>query len=192
MRRVERHFLQAKTRNGKSNMNTNPSEMLQDNVSRSSLALSKPKISRKKFDETDRQAVIDMLSRHFGVRLQPVGRRRKWLRDDAGRKFWVLGGYEDWHGIPEEMMDAEVISPSRGYIVIAIRHCSTIEVFIGPLTSLVAARAHLSRASQTTGDYQFKVEKKVEKHGTRLLIKQVPNAALSELTTFSFNETEKN
>lgn len=137
-------------------MNTNPLEMLQDNVSRSSLALSKSRISRTKFDETDRQAVIDMLSGHFGVRLQPVGRRTKWLRDDTGRKYWVLGGYEEWHGIPEEMMDEEVSSPSKGYIVITIRHPSTIEIFIGLLTLLVAARAHLNRASQTTGDYQFK------------------------------------
>jgi hypothetical protein len=144
-------------------------------------------MTQMKFDETDRRAVIDALSRHFGVRIEPVGRRRKWLRDNAARSYWVLGGYGEWHGIPEEMMDAEVSRPSGGFFVIAMRHRSTMEIFISPLVPLVAARAKLNRASQTTGDYQFTFKKR----GTHLIIDQIPNATLSELTGFSFDKTEK-
>jgi hypothetical protein len=142
---------------------------------------------RTKFDETDRRAVIDALTRCHDVRLTPVGRRRKWLRDNAGRSYWVLGGYEEWHGIPEEMMDAEVSSPSGGFIVIAMRQKSAMEIFIGPVAPLVSARASLRRASKTTGDYQFTFKKR----GAHLVIEQAPNVNLTELTAFSFDESEK-
>ena len=81
-------------------------------------------MAHAKFDETDRRAVIDELGRHLGVQINRVGRRRKWLRDRSGRNYWVLGGYADWHGIPEEMMDAEVADPSNGFVVIAMRRQS--------------------------------------------------------------------
>ena len=92
-----------------------------------------------KFDETDRSAVIDELGRRLGVQINRVGHRRKWLRDHSGRNYCVLGGYADWHGIPEEMMDAEVADPSDGFVVIAMRRQSDMEIFLGPLAPLVAA-----------------------------------------------------
>ena len=144
-------------------------------------------MAQSKFDETDRRAVIDALSHHFGVRLARVGRRRKWLRDDAGHSYWILGGYGEWHGLPEDMMDAEVSSPSDGFIVIAMRQRSVMEIFIGPLAPLVAARPKLYRASKTTGDYQFTFKKR----GACLIINQVPSASLSDLTGLSFDDTEK-
>lgn len=140
-----------------------------------------------KFDETDRRAVIDALTRYLDLHLESVGRRRKWLRDNAGRSYWVLGGYGEWHGIPKEMMDAEISSPSDGFIVIAMRHQFALKIFIGPLAPLVSARASLHRASQTTGDYQFTLKKR----GAHLIVEQAPEVRLSEFTTFSFDETEK-
>lgn len=144
-------------------------------------------MTQTKFDETDRQAVVDALARCLDIRLTPVSGRRKWLRDDAGSSFWVLGGYGQWHGIPEKMMDAEVSSPSGGFIVIAMRRKSTMEIFIGPVAPLVSARARLRRASKTTGDYQFTLKKR----GGHLVVEQAPNVNLTELTRFSFDESEK-
>ena len=85
-----------------------------------------------KFEETGRSAVIDELGRRLGVQIDRVGHRRKWLRDHSGRNYWVLGGYADWHGIPEKMMDAEVADPSDGFVVIAMRRQFDMEIFLIP------------------------------------------------------------
>lgn len=140
-----------------------------------------------KFDETDRRAVIDELRRRLGTKIKAVGRRRKWLRDEQERNYWVLGGYGEWHGIPEEMMDAEIAAPSGGSIVIATRHQSTIKLFIGPLAPLVEARDTLYRASHTTGDYQFTCKER----GGHLEIEQARHVRLSELATIPFDRHEK-
>ena len=143
-------------------------------------------MAHAKLDETDRRAVIDELGRHLGVQINRVGRRRKWLRDRSGRNYWVLGGYADWHGIPEEMMDAEVADPSGGFVVIAMRRKSDMEIFLGPLAPLVAARRKLSRANQSTGDYQFTFRRR----GSHLLLDKDVSVTLSSLASFSFDETE--
>ena len=65
-------------------------------------------MAERKFDETDRSAVVRNVERTLGVTLSRVGRRRKWYSDEAGKSFWIIGGYGEWHGVTEEMMDAEV------------------------------------------------------------------------------------
>lgn len=140
-----------------------------------------------RFDEIDRRAVIDSLSRQLGVRLTVVGRRRKWLKDEFQRHYWVIGGYGEWHGIPAEMMDAEVASPSGGILAIAMRLRQAIQIYVSPLAPFVDARSALNRARKTTGDYQFTYTKR----GIHLVIDQAPSIALSDLTGFSFDDTAK-
>jgi len=52
-----------------------------------------------KFDEYDRKKVIAELEKTFQVKLSPIGRRRKYLRDTTGRRYCVLGGVRRlaWH-----------------------------------------------------------------------------------------------
>lgn len=140
-----------------------------------------------KFDETDRRAVTDALCKQLGVVLTPVGHRHKWLKDEAQRSYWVIGGYEDWHGIPNEMMDAEAASSTAGILVIAIRHSQSIQIYVGPLSPLVEARNVLKRARKTSGDYQFTYTKR----GRCLVIDQAPHVVLSGLSGFTFDDEEK-
>ena len=64
-------------------------------------------MKKVKFDEVDRDCVIDALQKRYGVQLDRVPPYRKWLRDESGKNWWVLGGVDDWHGIPKEMMEGE-------------------------------------------------------------------------------------
>lgn len=144
-------------------------------------------MSSDKFDETDRRAVVSALEKQLNVRLKRVGNRRKWFRDEAGRNYWVLGGYGEWHGIPEEMMQDEVGASTSGLLVIATRQRAAIEIFIGSLSPLVQGRASLYRARETTNDYQFTLKKR----GNRLAIDQIPAAGLDDLVGFSFTEPDK-
>ena len=143
-----------------------------------------------RFDNFDRNIVIGEIQEHYGVRLQKVGRRPKWLNDESGRSWWVLGGRDGWHGIPEEMMEDATQAQVEGMLVIATKNLTSIEAFAGPLGGLVSARDKLSRASQTTGDYQFTV--KVS--GAHMRCEQDPNVVLVRFATIpcSAEDRERN
>ena len=144
-------------------------------------------MSAKKFDNIDRKRVIRVAEEHFGVKLSKVGRRPKWLHDEAGRNYWVLGGYGDWHGIPEEMMDAEINAPLEGVLVVAVRRKASMEVFAGSVGELIEGKDKLYRAKKTTGDYQFTYKVR----GTHLIVEQLPIFSLKKIRAMSYEADEK-
>ena len=145
------------------------------------------KNTRAKFDETDRRAVIRVLEEELDICLSRVGRRRKWLRDEEGRDFWVIGGYDEWHGIPEEMMDACIDKSCDGVLVFAKRERGALRIFTGPLEPVIRNRRKLYRAHRSSGDYQFTVAQR----GDRIHIKQIPGATLRRLTSSPYAEHDK-
>ena len=109
-------------------------------------------MATNKFDNLDRNRVIHAVEEYHGVKLEKVGRRRKWLQDESGRNWWILGGYGDYHGVPEEMMEAELKSPTTGILIIAERKLTDIDIFSGSVEKLCKNRNKLYRARKTTGD----------------------------------------
>lgn len=108
-----------------------------------------------KFNESDRDKVIAVVEQHFGVKLSNVGTRKKYLQDQSGRSFWVLGGYDNWHGIPPDMMEEEVKRNTNGVLVVAKRHLHSIEIFAGGLKPMVQSKGDLYRTKN--GDFHFNV-----------------------------------
>ena len=116
------------------------------------------KKSSEKFNNFDRRPVIDAIHAKFDVTLTPVGKRQKWLQDESGRNWWVLGGKKDWHGIPEEMMKDEEQARIEGRLVIAQLKTRSLEAFCGRLAPFVNARNEFSRAPLGgENQYQFMV-----------------------------------
>ena len=141
----------------------------------------------RKFDNLDRDCVIRAIQEHCGVKLQRVGSRSKWLRDESGRNWWVLGGRGGWHGIPEEMMEDEKQAQLEGRLVIAEKKLANLELFEGPLSRLVNARDRLYRAAQTNGDYQFTVEVK----GDAMRCAQASDVVLRRIASTPFSDEQK-
>ena len=110
-------------------------------------------MSSPKFDEQDRKKVISEVEKHFDVHLSRVGSRRKFLEDSSHKTYWVIGGYEDWHGIPPDMFEQEEKRNSNGVLVIAKRHASRIDIFSGSLQSLIINKSKLSHTKK--GDFQL-------------------------------------
>ena len=108
-----------------------------------------------KFDESDRDKVIAEVEKHFGAKVSRVPGYRKFLEDGSGKSYWVLGGYEDWHGITSEMLEEERRRSTEGVLIVAKRRKSTIDMFYGPLQTLIANHSKLSHKKD--GDYQFNV-----------------------------------
>ena len=144
-------------------------------------------MSLTKFDNIDRKRVIRAVEGHFEVKLSQVSRRPKWLRDETGKSYWVLGGYEEWHGIPEEMMDVELQAASEGILVVAVRTKSSMEIFSGTIGNFVRGREKLYRVGKTTGDYQFTYKMR----GSHLLVEQLPIVSLEKIKVLPYESEEK-
>lgn len=144
-------------------------------------------MSETKFDNIDRKRAIRTVEDYFGVKLSKVGRRLKWLQDEAGRNFWILGGYGEWHGIPEEMMDAEISAPTEGILVVAVRKKNSMEIFAGSVGNLYKGREKLYRAKKTTADYQFTYKVR----GNHLIVEQLPGFSLEKIGALPYEENEK-
>jgi len=142
-------------------------------------------MSKIKFDETDRYQVIKEIESYFGVKLSPVGSRRKYLQDQNKRTFWVFGGYDDWHGIPSEMMEAEEKRNADGILVIAKRGRNKIVIYTGALLPLIKSKHTLSHTQK--GEYQFNIR---ERDGF-LIINEVPKLRLSKLGSAASSIEEK-
>ncbi len=142
-------------------------------------------MTTQKFDETDRRKVIAEVESLYKTKLTPVGNRRKCLRDQGDRTFWVFGGYEDWHGIPPEMMAAEEARGGAGVLVVAKRHRNRIDVYCGDLKPLVQNKKSLCLTKK--GDYQFNIRIR----GNVLVIHEVPTLHLSKLGESPFTTEEK-
>lgn len=142
-------------------------------------------MTKQKFDESDRENVIKEIESCFGVKLSPVGTRKKYLKDQNRRTFWVFGGVEQWHGIPLEMMEAEERSNVDGVFVIAVRDQSRIIIYTGNLMPIIKGKKKLSQTK--SGDYHFNICTR----GDLLLIKELPGFYLSRLGTSAAPEETK-
>lgn len=138
-----------------------------------------------KFDEHDRKKVISEVEEHFGVQLSRVGSRRKFLESEGGKTFWVLGGYDDWHGIPPEMVDEEKCRNTNGVLVVAKRYNNRIDIFSGPLQPLIDNKGMLSHTKK--GEYQFNINIR----GNHLFIKEIQGLSLVKLGEAQYSEEEK-
>lgn len=138
-----------------------------------------------KFDEADREKVISEVEKNLKVKLTRMGRRRKCLSDQNGRTFWVLGGYQNWHGIPPDMLKEEKRKSTNGVLVVAKRDISKIDIYSGSLQKLVENETHLSHTQN--GDFQFNIDIR----GDRLIIKEVPELVLSRIGAPTYEIKEK-
>lgn len=138
-----------------------------------------------KFDEDDRKHVISAIENHYGVRLNPIGRRRKYLRDESGRRYLVLGGYDHWHGIPRSIFRDEEGNPGDTLLVIGKRYRDDIDIYVGPFQPLLKNRARLP----TTSSDQYVFNLKPVTHG--FVIAEVPSLALSQIGGAKFTPDEK-
>ena len=125
-----------------------------------------------KFNENDRSIAISQVESHFAVKLSPVGRQHKVLQDMFGRIYWVLGGYQEWHGVSHAMLNEATIHKAEDVLVIAKRRQTEIESFYGPLEPLLTNSNALSHTE--TGDYQFNILIS----GSVLSIAQLPGVSL--------------
>lgn len=85
-----------------------------------------------KFNERDRKEVVFIVEKYFGIKLSTI-RGKKFFQDQYGRPFWILGGSEDWHGIPSSMFSEKFAAQPKGYLIVAKKYQTKYEVYVGDL-----------------------------------------------------------
>ena len=140
--------------------------------------------TKAKFDEDDRRRVIAAIEKRFSVSLLAIGSYRKYLRDDRGRRYIVLGGYEEWHGIPKKIFESEKAAPADTILVIAKRSKAAIEIYSGPFRPLLDHRDVLPK---TAKEYVFNLRSST----SGLSVREVPSLLLRRLDEARYSLEEK-
>jgi len=96
----------------------------------------------------------------------------------------VLGGKDDWHGIPKEMMKDEEEGQIEGVFVLAVRKRTSVEVYVGSPSQLVSSRAELSLVAD---QYHFDFAAR----GNFVRCVQVPNVMLERIITFPHSNEDR-
>jgi hypothetical protein len=132
-----------------------------------------------KFDDVDRDKTIDELEKYLGIKLNKVKntQRRKYLEDGSGRRYCIFGG-EEWHGIPHDVIEAEIDRPDS-VIVFARKVTGRIDVYIGEFNTIIKNRDLLTL---TKAQYQFDL--KVS--GDLASVKKISNCHLKKLFSFPY------
>lgn len=132
----------------------------------------------QKFDERDRQSVVDELERKLDIKLHTVGRYRKLFSDRASNYYCVVGGTGLWHGIPKKMLSLIEQNGNENYLVVAKKYVDKTIIYLGEIETLYKNKAKLPVA----GNYQYEFNCRIK--DKRLYIKEIPNFYLSRLDQY--------
>ena len=110
-------------------------------------------MAQGRFSDDERNPVVDELESLINIKLKRIGRKKKFLLGSDNLYYCILGGREDWHEIPKEVMDQEEASSGSVYLVIARWLKTRIEMYGGPLKPLFDARQYLTLMKD--GDYHL-------------------------------------
>jgi hypothetical protein len=127
------------------------------------------------FDENCERRVVRELQRHFRVDLRKIGRLRKYLVDNKGVRYIVLGGADYWHGIPQSVFQDEETAAGDTVLVIATLDGDGLDVFAGPFRPMLD---HKDRLSVYENHYVFHLHR----FATRLLLREIPSLELKQIT----------
>jgi len=141
----------------------------------------------KKFSETDRRRVIKHLEEFLNIKLTPIGRSRKYLSGSDGRKYCILGGYGEWHGVPSEILTQDHAGAARTNIIVARLLTDRIELFLGPIEHLFNNKNLLPLNKQD--EYQFHIKKVA---ADRMYINELPDFYLSKIYEFLYGSSDRN
>ena len=139
-----------------------------------------------KFDKWDRKSVVGLIQETFGVTLSAEGSRDIWFRDESGAEWWILGGKDDFHGIPEEMMERERGREPTGQFVFAQKLVDSLNVYVGSLLPLIDAKHSLSCRNKDN-TYLFNID--VRKDSMRIV--EVPHIVLKKIGTIPHTNSDR-
>lgn len=141
---------------------------------------------KRKFDNIDRQFVVEFIEKVFESKLKKVTNRHIYLKNSNDSYFVVLGGIEDWHGIPDDVVES-IESKANKYLIIALRKETSLKVYFGNMSNFLDKRDCYKRPGNNK--YTFNIDEYVD----YARIRQTPSVKLELLweVPYSFTDREK-
>ncbi|MBV1930794.1 MAG: hypothetical protein KUG71_03680, partial [Porticoccaceae bacterium] len=138
-----------------------------------------------KFDNTDRRHVVEEIERHVGEKLSRVGRRHIYLSDKSDNRYIVLGGIDDWHGIPDDVIEDIEQHKSQAYLAIAIKNQKSLKIYFGEMEPLLNSLKYLDRPGNDK--YTFHVNERKD----HLIIREANSVSLDFLVEIPHSESDR-
>jgi len=126
------------------------------------------------FDENYLRRVVRELQRHFRVDLKKIGRLRKYLVDNKGGRYIVLGGADYRHEIPHSIFRDEENAAGDTVLVIAALQDKNLEIFVGPFRPMLE---HRDRLAADKDRYVFHLHR----FTSQLLVREIPSLELTRI-----------
>ncbi len=142
-------------------------------------------MSKKKFDERDRDRVIKEIQKIAGIHLSPIGNYRKFFRGNDQKHYCVVGGYGDWHGLNKDFLAPLSAGEKDRILIIARMMRLRIELYAGSMNELIKNKNLLVWTKNTgSSEYQFDVE---YRYIDKASIKQLPGYHLRKIHEFEYD-----
>lgn len=142
-------------------------------------------MTMKRFGDAERSRAVYELEKALNVKLIPIRPYKKWLRDNDGNRYCLVGGYGDWHGIPSEVLSPQQERGKTQLVVVRMLKDKA-ELYIGPLDPLVENKHMLPRSSG--GEYHFNIR---SASGGCLRIMELSGYSLKKILEFPCLALEK-
>ncbi len=138
----------------------------------------------EKFDNIDRKHVINEVERIFSLPLSRVGRRHIYFKNEKDARFVILGGNENWHGIPDDVI-TDILKATEKYLIIGLKKRNSIRVYYCDITNLLTQLKLLNRPGNDK--YTFNIDE----HGTWATIRQVQSVKLNLLAEIQYTSLDR-
>ncbi len=144
--------------------------------------------TKEKFDDLDRRRVKETTEKHFRVKLKKVKKSEKWLRDNSGTNWILMGGVGNFHGMAKEIVDNEREAESEGKLIIALKKTQKIELFTGSLKPIVQA-ANSGNLRDPRGKRDYKLNMRIK--GKHMVCTKDARIVLEYFSTIQHSQKDR-
>ena len=107
----------------------------------------------EKFDSIDRARVVLHLQAKFSIRLKRIDNRGKYQVDQDGMRYVIFGGYGNWHGIPDPIVEDLESCDAKATMVVAFVDGATMRIFADPMDEFMLSVHSLNRPGDDKYDF---------------------------------------
>ena len=107
----------------------------------------------EKFDSIDRARVVSYLEEKFSIRLRRIDNRGKYQVDQDGTRYVIFGGYRNWHGIPDAIIEDLESCNAKAIMVVALIDGAAMRIFAGPMEKFMLSVHTLNRLGDDKYDF---------------------------------------
>ncbi len=145
--------------------------------------------SLAKFNNEDRELLIQEIEKIQGVKLMPVASSKKLYKSNKEQLYLIQGGKEFWHGINQQIvqqLDQPEYKTKENVLIIAKKYKTQLDIYVGSLLLFVQNLNKLVRTK--SGGLQFHCQQTED----GLFIEEIPSLICNKIHTIYYPNHKRN